>query len=107
VVEWWEPDGSGTPGTFAINTMISDQGIDLPLISAIDAQISMAKRGSQHFTLRTVISSYNQQYIGCGTCAAAIATVEPYAVRELESQGDMYLAMGTISAAITTIEAYQ
>ncbi|WP_372941432.1 phage tail protein I [Shewanella sp.] len=107
IIEWWEPDGSGTPGTFAINTMISDQGIDLTLISAIYAQIGIAKRGSQHFTLRTVLSNNAEQYLACGTCAASIATVEPYAVRELESQGDMYMSLGTISAAITTIEAYQ
>ena len=107
VVEWWEQNGSGEPGTLLVNTFVSEQGIDMPLISAIDAQISKTKRGSQHFTLRTVLSSTSEQYVSCATCSASIATVEPYTVREINSEGSIKIGMGTISAAITTVEVYQ
>lgn len=106
ITEWYQ-DNTLTNGTFVIDALVSDQGIDLPLLTQLNKQVKRTKRFSQHHTVRPVLTSQSQQYIATGTSGANVATVEPYSVRELNSDMINLTLLGTVTAPITTVEAYQ
>lgn len=62
-IEWWEPQGSGQPGTMTItaliNNNITDQGeglINKEMLQLVSRSINKAKRGSIHYQVELGLS---------------------------------------------------
>lgn len=62
VIEWWEPSGSGQPGTMKVlalvnQNIVGDQGlINADMLRQVTRAVESAKRGSIHFTVELGIA---------------------------------------------------
>ena len=104
IEEWWQHNGQ--PHTFKAKVLIDDRGIDNPLIQQIGATLNAKKRASSHYTLSLALSSEATNTVTAACCGATIATVEPYVIRELKSEGFIYCGVSTLTAPTAIVEAY-
>lgn len=107
IKEWFEFDPRHTPGTFVVNAIVGDDGINSRTISDLTIAIDNAKRKSAHYTLRVTLSADGLHQIALAGLSAPLIVVEPYSIRELMSEGLTQIAAGILAAQITTVEAIE
>tara|TARA_R110002033_G_scaffold171199_1_gene218069 strand:+ start:34401 stop:35021 length:621 start_codon:yes stop_codon:yes gene_type:complete len=107
IKEWFEFEPRKTPGTFVVNAIVGDDGINSRTISDLTIAIDNAKRKSAHYTLRVTLSADGLHQIALAGLSAPLIVVEPYSIRELMSEGLTLVAAGIIAAQITTVEAIE
>jgi len=107
IKEWFEFEPRKTPGTFVVNAIVGDDGINSRTISDLTIAIDNAKRKSDHYTLRVTLSADGLHQIALAGLSAPLIVVEPYSIRELMSEGLTLVAAGIIAAQITTVEAIE
>lgn len=103
ISEWW--DTAESPGTFRVSALVSQKGIDNPLIQEIGHAIEASKRLSAHYTLSLTLNSEANTSYALGCSGASISTVEPYSIRELNSDADFSYITATVGATVATVEA--
>ena len=103
--EWFEQTPKGKPGTFVVEALITDAGIDAGTVRDLSRQVDIAKRHSAHYTMRLILSSLSQYFIGAAVGTSPTATVEPYTIRELNSEGAMMVTASTFTSFLATVEA--
>ncbi|UTZ44641.1 phage tail protein I [Vibrio campbellii] len=107
IKEWFEMTPPGRRGTFSIEALVSDRGIDRPTINELMEAVENAKRKSAHYTLKVILSSTGEHKIAAWGMSANNVTVEPYSVTELNSKGGFCLAFGFHAISYTVVEAYK
>lgn len=107
IKEWFEFEPRKVPGTFVVNAIVGDDGINSRTISDLTIAINNAKRKSAHYTLRVTLSAAGSHKIAFAGLSAPLIVVEPYSIRELMSEGLTLIAAGIFSAQITTVEAIE
>ena len=100
--EWWQHNG--TKGVNQLNAMISDAGISLDTVRAIQTAVDSAKRGVIHYNIRTVATSHGDIVASATTMSATIPTVAYYTLDHLDSDGASYLSATTLHANTITVE---
>jgi len=103
----WHQDNRLENGTFVVDALVTEQGIDLSLLSQLNNQVRRTKRYSQHHTIRPILSSQIDQSMALGTLTANMTTVEPYTLRELESEMADIHVLGTVTAFNAVVYPYE
>lgn len=112
LVEWWEPDGSGIPGTFAARAFVTDplDGSDelivtAPVISAMKSMlngVSPVSRGwSLQIGMRASAPCYGGVFVSAQVTAVASVKVEPPPVVEATASFG-WVPLAQIKSTIST-----
>ncbi len=105
LTEWFEQVPEGVPGTFLVDALVTEEGINQQTVSELSRAIDSSKRKSAHYTLRVILSSEGEYGVALAGFSAPISTVEPYTVREIEEVGETLIAFGLLGSNNTIVEA--
>jgi phage tail P2-like protein len=107
IIEWFEQQPQGTPGTFLVDAFVSDEGIDQRTITTLSRQIDNSKRKSAHYTLRVVAESQGDVATAAANMQSNLITVDYYTLTELTSSGQSYISAANLIANAITVESIQ
>ena len=102
VVEWWEPQGSGLPGTMRVTALLNDnisggEGlINAEMLSLVTRAVEKAKRGSIHFDVELGIALAEAFTLAAGAGpAVGVTDVAPLAMPVLPdpAAGDQAISL--------------
>ncbi|MDD7908564.1 phage tail protein I [Pseudovibrio exalbescens] len=108
LVEWWQPGGSGVPGTFELtaypagNVYSSHDYLSARLQRRIWDAVNLAKPLSRHFTFRLGIRAATKLTVGMAVSDLSRTRIVPAALRQLNN--NMKVGIG---AAISSGERVQ
>lgn len=105
--EWHEFEPQNEKGTFDIDVRVSEQGIEEKLINSIHKTIQGNKRGTAHYKLSLILSSEAVQSVGVASVGAFVGIVEPYSIRELNSEISVNFTCVTITVKTGIVEAIE
>jgi len=108
VIEWWETEPEGTPGTFALKIGVLDKGITQEMYLELERLVDDAKPVSRHITgLDLAGETFGKFYAGMATYDGDVTAVLPYIPGDLISTGTTYLGMATDSNDSATVYPLQ
>ncbi len=103
VIEWWQTEPKGVPGTFAIKVGVSDEGISEETYQELTWLIDDARPVSRHLTgLAISLETSGAFYIAVGLYDGDELDVYPPAMRDLEVTGS--IGRGGREHTIDTLE---
>lgn len=103
VIEWWQTEPKGVPGTFAIKVGVSDEGISEETYQELTWLIDDARPVSRHLTgLAISLETTGAFYIAGGLYDGDELDVYPPALRDLEVTGS--IGRGGREHTIDTLE---
>ncbi len=103
VIEWWQTEPKGVPGTFAIKVGVSDEGISEETYQELTWLIDDARPVSRHLTgLAISLETSGAFYIAAGLYDGDELDVYPPAMRDLEVTGS--IGRGGREHTIDTLE---
>jgi len=104
VIEWWETEPAGTPGTFALKIGVLDKGITQEMYLELERLVDDAKPVSRHITgLDLAGETFGTFYAGAATYDGDVTAVLPYQPGTLISTGTIHLGIATDSNDTTTV----
>lgn len=106
VIEWWELEPAGTPGTFAIKVGVLDSGITDAMYQELERLVDDAKPLSRHLIgLAVNLETRGTTYLGVSAQDGETLTVYPYAPGPIEV-GSQALLFGGAEHSIDTLSVY-
>lgn len=106
VVEWWQTQPTGVPGTFALKIGVLDTGITEPMYQELVWLIDDARPVSRHLTgLAISLEARGTTWIGASATDGEILTVYPYAPGPIEVSSPSLLFSGA-EHTIDTMSVY-
>ncbi|MCO7218009.1 phage tail protein I, partial [Halomonas sp. OfavH-34-E] len=104
VVEWWETEPAGTPGTFALRIGVLDTGITEGMYTELERLIDDAKPVSRHVSaLDLAGESRGTAHVASTTYDGDITMVMPFVAEETEVTGLFFLGAATDSTDTATV----
>lgn len=95
VVEWWQMDPMGTPGTFTMDVGVKDEGITEQTYEEMERLIADAKPISRHLTgLAITLGVTGTTLIGAVAYSGDEMTVYPLPAGPIEVVGNTYFGTG-------------
>lgn len=96
VIEWWETNPEGTPGTFALRIGVLETGITDEMYQELERLIDDAKPVTRHITgLDVAGETRGTTWIGCVTYDGDLTAVYPFAPDDIETNSAFYFGSGT------------
>lgn len=106
VLEWWELEPAGTPGTFSLLIGVLDTGITDEMYQELTWLIDDAKPLSRHLIgLAISLETRGTTYLGVSAQDGETLTVYPYAPGPIEV-GSQALLFGGAEHSIDTLSVY-
>ncbi|MEZ6854193.1 phage tail protein I [Halodesulfovibrio aestuarii] len=79
VVEWWQAEPKGQPGTYSIEIEVDDRGVESSIYSSLMRLVDSAKNERSHLAGFCVVSGvHGVTKVAVATCCGAYCTVGPY-----------------------------
>ncbi|SDJ41695.1 phage tail protein I [Billgrantia gudaonensis] len=104
VVEWWETEPAGTPGTFSLRIGVLDTGITEAMYTELERLIDDAKPLTRHIVgLDLAGESRGKTYVATAAYDGDVTSVMPFVATETEVTGLMYLGAATDSIDTATV----
>ncbi|MDI5893077.1 phage tail protein I [Halomonas rhizosphaerae] len=104
VIEWWQTDPLGTPGTFALKIGVLDTGITDAMYTELERLIEDAKPLTRHITaLDLAGESKGVVYLGSAMYDGDVTAVFPFVAAETQVTGLFYLGAATDSVDTATV----
>lgn len=104
VIEWWQTDPQGTPGTFALKIGVLDTGITDAMYTELERLVDDAKPLTRHITaLDLAGESKGIAYISVSVYDGDVTAVLPYQPGETEVTGPFFVGMATDSTDAATV----
>lgn len=104
VVEWWETEPAGTPGTFALRIGVLDTGITEEMYGELERLIDDAKPVSRHISgLDLAGESRGTAFVATAAYDGDVTAVLPFVAEETEVTGLFYLGAAVDSTDTATV----
>lgn len=104
VIEWWQTDPQGTPGTFALKIGVLDTGITDAMYTELERLVDDAKPLTRHITaLDLAGESKGITYLSVSVYDGDVTAVLPYQPGETEVTGPFFVGMATDSIDAATV----
>ncbi|WP_431026180.1 phage tail protein I [Halomonas sp. H5] len=104
VVEWWETEPTGTPGTFALRIGVLDTGITEAMYTELERLIDDAKPVSRHISgLDLAGESRGTAYVATAAYDGDVTAVLPFVAEETEVEGLFYVGAAIDSTDTATV----
>lgn len=105
VVEWWQLNPAGIPGTFALKVGVLDTGITDQMYQELSALIDDAKPVSRHLTgLAISLETTGRMYLSASISEGDEIDVYPPEPRDIEVSG--VIGRGGRETTIDTLDVY-
>lgn len=106
VVEWWQREPEGVPGTFSLDIGVLDSGITEEMYAYLVLLIDDAKPRSRHLAgIAISLETRGTVHIGAASMDGEILTVYPYAPGPIEVSSQALLFAGA-EHSIDTMSVY-
>lgn len=95
VIEWWQMEPMGTPGTFAMDVGVKDEGITERTYEEMERLVADAKPVSRHLIgMAITLSVTGTSFVGATAYSGDDLTVYPLPSGPIEVGGNTYIGAG-------------
>jgi len=92
VVEWWEEEPEGQPGTFRVLIEVDDRGVDDALVRSLERIVLKTKNTRSHLAGITMAGrSVGVVYVGAHMMSGDVVTVDPWMPASISSTGVLHV----------------
>ncbi len=104
LIEWWQTDPAGTPGTFKLEYQISDVNqMAQDKVEQVQRAINLTKPLSRHYSIEAKFPLTASVHIGSTSIIKQAVTVLPYSPEQIVLEGAIELGLGSTIRAHVTI----
>ena len=104
VIEWWQTDPQGTPGTFALKIGVLDTGITDAMYTELERLIDEVKPLTRHITGIDLFGETRGAFvIAANLYDGDITDVLPYQPTAVTTDGKFFIAIGADTIDATTV----